>query len=528
MGIYVNPDNYDFTLDVNDYIYIDKTELIAHTNNRLGRASRYLCVSRPRRFGKTMAANMLTAYYSKGCDSGELFADRKIAGDPSYSRHLNRHNVVRFDVQNFLSGEDETDTFMQELQRSVIGDLMREFPACTNLRLNMKLQWALNEVFAQTKERFIFIIDEWDCVFRIGKNDLKTQKRWLDFLRGLFTGTVYVELVYMTGILPIKKYGEHSAVNMFEEYSVIAPDELSTYFGFTEEEVQEKCREYQVDFGEMKRWYDGYLLDEIHIYNPKSVTNVLRKKEFRSFWAGTETYDALKIYIERNFDGMREAVVEMIGGGTCEVDTSSFQNDMTTFRSRDDVLTLLVHLGYLTYDKSSQSVHIPNLEVKQEFVRAIKNGTGWGGLMKSLDRSVKLLEDTWRMDGEAVAAAIEEIHSETASQFVFSDENSLACVIYIAYYSASAYYVNPVSELPTGKGRADLVYLPRRDVDRPALLVELKWDKSAESAIQQIKEKRYAQWIESYTGEILLVGINYDERTKRHSCKIEKYEKGRW
>ena len=525
MGIYVNPGNAAFRESINSPIYIDKTELIRYTNAAMCTYNKFICVSRPRRFGKTMAADMLSAYYSKGCDSEKLFGGRKIAGEPSYEKHLNQHNVVRFDVQNFLSDEDEMETFIHDIQRTVVRDLIREFPECKELDPEMKLKWALNEVFTATGEGFIFVIDEWDCVFRMATNQPRVQKRWLDFLRGLFKGTVYVDLVYMTGILPIKKYGEHSAVNMFREYSMIHSDQLSTYFGFTEAEVLAECEAHGTDFNEMRQWYDGYLLDGNHIYNPRSVTGALDSKEFRSYWTGTETYDALKVYIERNFDGMREAVIEMIGGGKCQVDTDSFQNDMTTFRSRDDVLTLMVHLGYLTYDKSSQSVYIPNLEVKQEFVRAIRNGTGWAGLMKSLNRSARLLEDTWRLDGEAVAAAIEEIHAETTSQFAFSDENSLACVIYIAYYSASAYYLNPIAELPTGRGRADIVYLPQKDVDRPALLVELKWDRSAESVIRQIKEKRYTQWIEGYTGEILLVGINYDEKTKKHSCVIEKFEK---
>ena len=524
MGVYVNPDNYEFMLDVNDYIYIDKTNLIAHMNNRLGRASRYVCVSRPRRFGKTMAANMLTAYYSKGCDSLELFAGRAISGDPSFRTHLNCHNVIRIDVQNFLPDEGELDTFIKDLQRAVVRELIKEFPDCTELDPEMRLQWALNEVFSQTKERFIFIVDEWDCVFRVGKEEPKIQKHYLDFLRGLFKGTVYVELVYMTGILPIKKYGEHSAVNMFDEYSVIDPDELSTYYGFTEEEVQEKCREFQLDYSEMQRWYDGYRFDNRHIYNPKSVVNALRKKRFRSYWISTETYDALKVYIDRNFDGLKDAILCMLGGGRCKINTRRFQNDMTTFKSKDDVLTLLVHLGYLTYDAQTEEVFIPNREIAQEFKNAM-DGDQWGGLMRSLDRSAQLLRDTWRLDGDAVAAALDEIHAETTSQLKFHDENSLACVIYIAYYSASAYYTNPVAELPTGKGRADIVYLPQKNVDKPALLVELKWDQTAESAIRQIKEKRYTQWLESYTGEILLVGINYDTKTKKHSCVIEKHVK---
>ena len=519
MGIYVNPDNREFCLSVHDDIYIDKTELIKYTNSRLGKASRYLCVSRPRRFGKSMAANMLTAYYSRGCDSRALFAGLKIEKEPSYQENLNRHNVIRFDVQQFL-GKD-VDTFIERIQAAVLQELRTEFPDCPAPADGGSLQMALNALYLGTGEGVIFIIDEWDSPFRIAKDQQALQKEYLDFLRGLFKGAVYVDMVYMTGILSIKKYGEHSAVNMFTEFSVISPKNLSPYFGFTKDEVLEQCRKRKVDFQEMEKWYDGYLVGDTHIYNPQSVFDALVWNDLQSHWTSTETYYALQTYIERNFDGLREAVIEMLGGGRCEVDTTSFQNDMTTFQSKDDVLTLLIHLGYLTYDKAAGTVYIPNLEVREEFRRSIKNGSGWGGLMQSLNRSLELLEATWRLDGDAVADGIAKIHSE----FAFGDENSLACVIYIAYYSASAYYINPIAELPTGKGRADIVYLPQKNVDRPALLVELKRDKSAESAIRQIKERRYTQWIESYTGDILLVGINYDEKTKKHSCVIEKYVK---
>ena len=524
MGIYVNPGDKEYTLAVNDDIYIDKTDLIRHTNDRLGKASRYLCVSRPRRFGKSMAADMLCAYYSRGCDSARLFAGRKIEEVPSYTQHLNQHNVIRLDIQQFLTSQEEADTFLEEIRAAVVWELVEAFPDCRGLHEGMKLSMALNRIYAADGTGFIFIIDEWDCVFRMAKERGDIQKAYLDFLRGLFKGAVYADLVYMTGILPIKKYGEHSAINMFEEYSMTDPGNLGSYYGFTEEEVRRECEERGVDFGEMAKWYDGYLLEEEHIYNPKSVADALRRGKIRSYWTGTETYEALKVYIELNYDGLKEAIVEMLGGGACAVDTMSFQNDMTTFHSKDDVLTLLVHLGYLTYDSKAETVSIPNMEISQEFLRAIRNGGQWGGLLRSLQRSEQLLKDTWRMDGEAVAAGIEEIHSETTSLLSYNNENSLSCVLYMAYYSALVYYARPIAEMPTGKGAADLVYLPLRNVDRPALVVELKWDQSAEGAIRQIREKHYTQWPESYTGEILLVGINYDRKSKKHTCAIEKYE----
>jgi len=324
----------------------------------------------------------------------------------------------------------------------------------------------------------------------------------------------------MTGILPIKKYGEHSAINMFDEYSMISPKNLGEYFGFTEEEVREQCVQHKVDYAEMQTWYYGYRLGNLHIYNPKSVADVLMWKEFQSYWTGTETYEALKIYISMNFDGLKEAVIKMLGGGRCKIDPSTFQNDMTTFQIKDDVLTLLVHLGYLTYDKKNETVSIPNQEITQEFMRAVKVG-GWGGLIRSLGHSEELLRATWNCDENAVADGIADIHNETASMLKYNDENSLTCVILMAYYSAKAHYMNPIMELPSGKGFADVVYLPKRERSVPALVVELKWDQSAEGAITQIKKKGYADWVKGYTGEILLVGVNYDKETKEHQCRIE-------
>lgn len=278
------------------------------------------------------------------------------------------------------------------------------------------------------------------------------------------------------------------------------------------------------DYAELEKWYDGYRVGKLHIYNPKSVADALTWNEIQSYWTGTETYEALKVYIDLNFDGLKEAVLTMLGNGRCVIDPSTFQNDMTVFRTKDDVLTLLIHLGYLTYDKKMSEVFIPNREIEQEFMRAVKIG-GWDGVIQALDRSRKLLESTWALDGSAVAEEMSAIHNETSSVLKYNHESSLTSAVLMAYYSAKAYYVNPIMELPSGKGFADVVYLPKRDVNHPALIVELKWDKTASGAIRQIKDKGYASWIEGYTGDILLVGINYDKEEKVHECVIEKYIK---
>ena len=524
MGIYLNPRNSEFRRAISEDIYIDKTALIDYTNRRLGKLSRCLCVSRPRRFGKSMAADMLTAYYSRGCDSAELFAGRAVQECPSFAEHLNQHHVIRLDIQRFVERRGRSSDWMEEIEKAVIPELIGAFPDCERLSDSMRLKNVLDRIYDQTGEGFIFIIDEWDCVFRMAPDDAAIQTQYLDFLRGLFKGAAYVDLAYMTGILPIKKYGEHSAINMFDEYSMTDPKDLALFYGFTEDEVKEQCASWNVNYDDMKSWYDGYLLDGTHIYNPKSVTDALRWKKFRSYWTGTETYEALKIYIELNYDGLRKAIMDMLGGGSCRVNIRHFQNDMTSLRTRDDVLTLLVHLGYLTYDTDTEEVCIPNREISHEFLNAM-DGAGWQGIMKAISRSMDLLKRTWAKDSTAVAALIEAVHSETTSVLQYNDENSLACVLTMAYYSAEAYYMKPIREFPSGKGYADIVYLPQRNVDRPALVIELKWNTSAEGAIAQIMERHYTEWMEGYCGSILLVGINYDRGTKEHTCVIEQWEK---
>ena len=524
MGLYVNPGNFAFREAVNSAVYVDKSRLICYTNSVLNTRQKYLCVSRPRRFGKSTAADMLVAYYSQGCNSGALFSGQMAeTEDPVFREHLNRHHVIRLDVQEFLESGRDLETFISEIERAVIGELAEIFPECRGISPDLRLKNALNKIFIQTGKGFVFILDEWDCVFRVAREQQDIQKEYLNFLRGLFKGQGYVDLAYMTGILPIKKYGEHSALNVFDEFSMLDPAGLADFFGFTEKEVRDLCDQYRIDFLEMQKWYDGYVLNGLHIYNPKSVVDVVQRGGFKSYWTSTETYEALRVYIDLNFDGLKETIIKMLANVPCKINTRKFQNDMTTFKSRDDVLTLLVHLGYLAYDEMNDTVRIPNQEITQEFLNVVDE-PGWDGLIQSLDRSTDLLKSTWALDGETVAEGIAAIHSETASLLKYNDENSLTCTILMAYYSAKACYMNPLLEMPSGKGFADVVYLPRRNVDKPALVVELKWNKSAEGAIAQIRERKYASWIEDYTGEILLVGISYDEK-KGHSCVIEKHKK---
>ena len=523
MGVYVNPENIPFKDVLNSEIYVDKTNLLAFTNKVMDTEDKYILVSKPRGFGKSITANMLAAYYSKGCNSAELFKNLHISTVQEYSKHLNKYPVIFLDMQRFRNIAGDNNSVLALCQNEVINELKKTYSEYVN-DSDTSLPLVLSRISSATGDKFVIIIDEWDCIFRNDKYDTKAQEKYIEFLRSLFKGNVadgFIKLAYITGILPIKKYGTQSALNNFKEYTMTSSRVLAGYVGFTENEVKDLCAKYDMDFDKMKVWYDGYSFSRVKsVYNPKSVVEALSNHEFNNYWTRTETYEALKLYIDMNFDGLKDAVVQMLSGQRCSINISSFQNDMTTLKTKDDVFTLLVHLGYLGYDEENKQVFIPNQEIMDEFEIAV-TGEHWNKLGKVLKASDDLLKATLNGDEEFVAKALDDAHSDVTSILTYNNENSLSCVISIAYYCARKDYVM-IRELPTGKGFADIVFVPRRGVDKPAFVVELKWDKSAEGAIKQIKDKQYVKALENYGGKVLLVGVNYDTNTKKHSCVIEK------
>ncbi len=531
MGIYLNPGNEQFAVSVNSELYVDKTELIKYTNSRIGKDRPLICSSRPRRFGKTMAVTMLAAYYSKGCKSEKLFEGFKISQDEFFKNHLNKYNVIFLDIQwmygNALEEmkRDSSLEIVSYIQDQVISELRKQYPKCVQ-DTDVSLPSVLANINVLTKEQFMIIIDEWDCLFREDKNNEKLQKEYINLLRGLFKGTpsgAFLNLAYITGVLPIKKYGTQSALNNFREHTMVSPRQMAEYVGFTETEVKDLCGKYHISFEEMQRWYDGYFFETIgHVYSPNSVIEAIDSKEFGNYWSQTETYESLMTYIAMNFGGLRQLIVDMLGGQRCHVDVESFQNDITSFRSADDVITLLIHMGYLAYDSKEKEGFIPNEEVNSVFFRAIKND-GWDEVIKAVNASEALLKATLAMDERAVEQMIQEVHMQNSSSLIYNNEISLSSVIVLAYYSACKDYIL-IREMPTGKGFSDMVFLPKRTSLKPALVLELKWDKTAEGAIKQIKDKKYVSALKEYKGNVLLVGINYEKKNKKHQCRIEKLE----
>lgn len=382
MGIYLNPGNKSFWESIRSEIYVDKTGLIAHTNESMKTKEKFICVSRPRRFGKSMTLEMLAAYYSLGCDSEELFKGYKIESHPTFREHLNKYDVIFLNMQRFLS-RAKNQGVTEYLEQVVIAEIRKAYGELFSEQ-ETSLAAVLEQIYVETDRQFVFLIDEWDCIMREKQAEEELQKHYLDFLRNLLKDQPYVALAYMTGILPVKKYGSHSALNMFIEYSMTNQYVFEEYTGFTEDEVKVLCGQYHMDFEETSSWYDGYMFRKFkHVYNPRSVVLAMRFQDYSSFWTSTETYDALKVYIDMDFDGLRSDIVRMLGGEHVRVNTFSFQNDMRTFRTKDDVLTLLIHLGYLGYDSEKEEAFIPNKEIIREFENAMNAG-GWQEVIKAV------------------------------------------------------------------------------------------------------------------------------------------------
>lgn len=541
MGTYLNVGTAKFKEAINSQIYVDKTRMISYLNTVINTKQKYVCVSRPRRFGKTTTLDMLAAYYDCEEDSKDIFAEYAIAREKNGFDYINSFEVLSINMVSFFNKETIKDG-VKYLEKIVTKELIRKYDTIDYLDKD-NLSLVMNDIYSNNNKLFVVLIDEWDCVFRRYQEDKDGQIVYLDFLRDWLKDQPYIAFAYMTGILPIKKYGEHSALNMFDEYSMIEPMQLAEYAGFTDDEVKDICKQYSLNYEEIKNWYDGYILsghipldsrdstsneseNKFEIYSPVSVVKSALTGKLLNYWNETETAEALKQYIRRNYDGLKEDVMMLMNGGRIAIDVTTYQNDMTTFHTKDDIFTLLVHLGYLGYDNLKKEIYIPDNEVRDVF-RQTTNGEEWNFLAKTLNNSQKLLEATWNHDEKTVAELIEAAHDKTGNK-TYNSEAALSYAIQLAYYSAQNYYTL-IQELDTGKGYADLVYIPAPEyADKPAILIELKYEKDTQTAVDQIKNQNYPAGLEHYKGNIIIVRINYDrEKTnastnfKHHSCKIE-------
>ena len=516
MGQFIDRENYGFRCAINSD-FVDKSGLLNILNRNLDTENRFICVSRPRRFGKSVAAEMAYAYYDRKSDSKKLFEGLEITKSPDYEKHLNKYPTIFIDWNTFANVPDKDK--LKVAQHRIIADLKATYG--DTLTEQDDLGVALAEINQKTGDRFILIIDEWDMLVRDVTQEI--QDEYVDFLRSMFKSAEAKKtflLVYMTGILPIIKIKTQSALNNFREFSIIYPADTAKYYGFTESEVEKICKDHGMDLELMKHAYDGYIIgEEKSMFNPNSVMMSILYRTYDSFWSRTASFMAIESYLNIDADNVRTDIIKMMDGAEVNVRVSSFRNDMKNIETSDDVLTLLAHLGYLSYNSETKSVRIPNTEVADEFENAVRFA-GWNELSKAVGQSRRLLEDTIDLKKDKVARAFDDYHFEASSLLEFNDENSMRCAITLAYYAAKPFY-KIFHELPTGKGFADMVFVPLPKSTRPAIVVELKYDKTADSAIDQIKRKDYPKCLKGFSNRIILCGINYNKSTSKHEVEIE-------
>ncbi len=521
MGIYLNPGNENFKEILSADIYVDKTLMIDKINQFIDRGNKYICMSRPRRFGKTIAGNMLTAYYSKGCNSHELFENLKISSVRDYEEKLNQYNVIKIDLNSEYQNTEDKDNLIKILSEEIKAEMRESFPDIAFAEEDT-LGRCILKVYKAIGETFIIIIDEYDVLVR-EKVGGELFSRYLSFLNGLFKSDTLrpaVSLAYLTGILPIVRDRVQSKLNNFQEYTFLDAEELAEFSGFTAEEVQALCKDFDMNYDELRRWYDGYSQRGVELYSPESVVTALRKRECGSYWNLTSTYRVISDKLEENFSGLKDAVIAMLSGEAVDVKVTTYMNTLTDFVSKDDVLTYLIHLGYLAYDRKDKTCRIPNMEIWEEWESAVSIPDEYAATDRIIKASRELLTRTLEGNEEAVAKALDESHINATSNRSYNNEDALQSAIYLAYiYAINKYTI--IREATTGKGFADVVFIPIKPSD-PAMIIELKRNDCAESAIHQIHEKRYFSCMEHYKGDLLFVGINYDADSKTHSCRIEK------
>ncbi|MBQ9100344.1 MAG: AAA family ATPase, partial [Paludibacteraceae bacterium] len=454
MGLYLNPNADAFQMGLNTEIYVDKSPILSELNKLVSSQGNFVCLSRPRRFGKSMAGNMISAYYSKGCDTREVFSQMKLGQEPGFDKHLNKFNVIKLDLNGWYQRaiqRNRKDLLLTDIHETLVDEFKVAFPTlsfCSGETLDQ----CILKVYAETGEKFVIIIDEYDVLIR-EQVPQSLFDSYLSFLNGLFKDTAIrpaIALAYITGIIPIVRDKVQSKLNEFTEYTMLDAAQFAPHVGFTAEETKALCEQYGCDFAEFERWYDGYRLsDEVSLFNPKSVTSSISRKRMGSYWSATGSFEALKDYILMDFEGIRQDVVTMISGDSVEVDVGSFLNTLDKFESKDDVFTYLIHLGYLNYNFEEQTCCIPNEEVRQEWVRSVKLSPDYKKLMELINASKKLLDATVEGNEEAVAKALDAAHTEVTNPLTYNDEHCFQSAICLAYFYANTRYTL-FKELPTG------------------------------------------------------------------------------
>lgn len=501
-----------------DKYFVDKSQFIDEMNKCIGTMNKYICITRPRRFGKTINAMMLASYYSKSANFKHLFDKLNISKCDSYLEHLNKHNVIYMTL-NEMPGSSNCSyqEFIDRYYNLLIKDLKNQY----NMNFDLSNRTLISDIFArihgETGEQFIFILDEWDFIFNNNLFSEQERERFLQFLKDLLKDRPYVELAYMTGVLPIAKYCSGSSLNMFREFNFMNDVRYDRYFGFTSDEVNELCKKQsKLSMKDLKEWYNGYKTQTgLEIYNPRSVCHALSDGICQSYWTNTGPMDEIIYYIKNNVEDIRNDIVKMVSGFSVFIHLEGHGAEKLSLNTRDDILSAMTVYGFLTYH--DDTLEIPNKELRLKFDYSLKDHS-LGAISELVLKSNQMLEATFRKDTETMASIIEEAHQLNVSIIKYNDENSLACIITLVYLSARSQY-HIIREMPSGKGFADFVFIPNNK-SKPAFIIELKKDSTPDDALKQIEEKNYASSLKDCTGLKLAIGVSYSSKDKKHSVKV--------
>ncbi len=556
MGFYLNGKNaYGlFQEDCALTYFVDKTDILDEIVPILesrgsagekaegagGKILKYLCITRPRRFGKTTTANMIAAFLGKGVDSSREFGRLKASKYGWYKKHLNQHQVIHI-MFNELPGNGTDISYKQYISRiedRLIRDLRKAYPD-VEIEKEDTVWDALKMVFEEGNgERFVFILDEWDYIYhqKFVTEDEKDQ--FTKFLSNLLKDKAYVEMVYMTGILPISKYSSGSELNMFFEFTMASNEKYSAYFGFTDEEVDELYQRYlnvekdpKVTREGLRLWYDGYqTMSGKRLYNPRSVVGALAYNQIASYWTSSGPYDEIYYYVKHGSGELREEISLMMSGTPVPANVQEYASISMELKTKDEIYSAMVVYGFLSY--ADGCVSIPNKELMNKFADMVRQRPDFGYMHRLAVESGKMLEATKKGDTGIMTEILERAHHTESPLIRYSDEAELSKVITFVYLQAREYY-NIQLEDHSGTGYVDYIFYPYRRED-DGIIIELKVDDTVDSAIRQIKDRQYALNFDGKlggepkcTGRILAVGIAYDRKDerKRHECKVEVLRK---
>ena len=512
--------------------FVDKTPMIDEIlSSVILDGQKYLCFTRPRRFGKSVMANMIGAFFERSVEGKDVFGSLKIADSDNYQNHLNRHDIIYIDFSRMPRNCNSYEYYISRIQDGINKDLQEAFP-----ELSLSDEWAvwdnLQFIFEKLKARFIFVIDEWDAIFHKDFITEAHRKKYTEFLRNLLKEQGYVEFVYMTGVLPIAKYSDGSELNMFQEYSIATRVKFCEYFGFLDSEVDDLFGRYlktvrnpQISRDDLRSWYDGYYTKGgDRVYNPRSVICALTNNELANYWTSSGTYDSVFSYIKDNISKVQDDITVLYAGGRVPSDIQEYAASSMRLETKDEIYSSMVVYGLLTYKDGA--VSIPNRELMDSFSVMMKRERSLGYIYNLANASRKMLSATLSGDTETMADILKLAHDTEAPVLSYNSEIELAAVVNLVYLAARDRY-RVEREDKAGEGYVDFIFYPERRSE-DGIILELKVDDTAEHAIRQIKERNYALRFTGklgekpkYTGRILAVGISYSRKTKEHFCKVE-------